>query len=590
MSQNSQNSPKPEVLIQGVAAAPGVAHGPAFVFFQSGPSIPNYPIAADAVEAEIKRFEGVLVVTRQEITALRNKVAQQLGDDEAAIFDAHLLTLDDPALIGETLQLVRETHTNVEHCFNTVAEKYNEVFSKIEDPYFKERAGDIRDVSRRILSHMLGLSRGALSEISDRRVIVSEDLTPSDTASLEVGHAIAIVTDTGNRTSHAVIMSRALRIPAVVGLMVATQKIAPDDEVLVDGYEGLVYVNPSDETLWHYGKVATARAAFQKKIRDGVGFPDVTLDGRPFTLSANVNGVEDIAAMKENSATGVGLFRTEAIFLKTPDHLPDEEEQFAYYKGVIERCAPDRVIVRTLDIGGDKPHRSLLGRSSGEQNPFMGFRAIRICLERKEIFRDQLRAILRASVFGKVKILLPMISSVEELLLAKEFLAQMQAELRAEGIPFDEDVNLGAMIEIPSAAVCADLLAEHCNFFSIGTNDLVQYLLAVDRGNGRIAHLYEPCNPAVLRVLRDVIRTAKDKGINVSVCGELAGDQTFAPLLYALGADTLSMTPAVIPEIRYLMRHTTTDELNALVSSVFSVQDPKEIKKILRAFATGRMV
>jgi phosphotransferase system enzyme I (PtsI) len=588
----AQISPKPEILFRGVAAAPGIAHGPAFVFFQAGPSIPHYSIPDDAVEAEIKRFESVLVSTHQEISALRDKVAKKLGESEAAIFDAHLLTLDDPALIGETLQLVRETHVNVEHCFNTVAEKYNEVFSKIEDPYFKERAVDIRDVSRRILGHMLGLSRGALSEISDRRVIVSEDLTPSDTASLEVGHAIAIVTDTGNCTSHAVIMSRSLRIPAVVGLMTATKRIAPDDEVLVDGFEGLVYVNPTEETLWHYGKVETAREAFQKKINAGIAFPDTTLDGHPFVLSANVSGAEDIDALLHNHSIGVGLFRTEAVFLKTPNHLPDEEEQFAYYKAVIERCAPARVIVRTLDIGGDKQNSLLQGNpeTNKEENPFMGFRAIRICLSRKEIFRTQLRAILRASAFGKVKILLPMISSVEELLDTKEFLAQVQSELKTEGIPFDEKVNLGAMIEIPSAAVCADLLAEHCNFFSIGTNDLVQYLLAVDRSNSRIAHLYEPCNPAVLRVLRDVIRIAKEKRINVGVCGELAGDQTFAPLLYALGADTLSMTPAAIPEIRYLLRHTTRDALDALVSRVFSTQDPKQIKKILRAFASERMV
>jgi phosphotransferase system enzyme I (PtsI) len=585
----SQNETKREIKIQGVAAAPGVARGPAFIFLQKGPSVPCRTIADENIEDEAHRFEGVLVATRTEISALRSDVARRLGENEAAIFDAHLLVLDDPAIVGETLQMLRSQRLNVEHCFQTVSERYIQVFSKLEDPYFRERAVDIRDVARRVLANLLGLSRKSLSEIAGKRVIVADDLTPSDTAALDTAHAVAFVTNAGNRTSHAVIMSRSLRIPAVVGLMVATDKILLDDDVLVDGYEGLVFVNPSEETLWRYGEIKNARDAFRRRVDDEADLPEKTSDGLSFKLSANVNGAEDVPAMNRVHAGGVGLFRTESVFLKTPGHVPGEEEQFAHYKALLEAVAPDRVIVRTLDIGGDKPHNALFTGSTVEDNPFMGFRAIRICLERKDIFRDQLRAILRASAFGRAKILFPMIASVDELVQARALFEETKNDLRSCGIPFDEAVPLGAMIEIPSAAVCADLLAEHCEFFSIGTNDLVQYLLAVDRGNSRIAHLYEPCNPAVLRVLRDVIRTAKEKKINVGVCGELAGDITFAPLLFALGADSLSMTPAAIPEVRYLLRHTARHELDALVAAVFAESDPGKIQQILRAFASARM-
>lgn len=586
----SQTVRKQEILLKGIAAAPGVAQGSAFVFLQNSLEIPCYPVEPEKMPEESQRFEQALLATRKQINHLRTTVARRLGEGEAAIFDAHLLVLDDPALIDETLRTMRETGRNVEHCFHQVAEKYITFFSKLEDEYFKERVGDIRDVSQRILHNILGLSRHTLSEVTDRRVIVAEDVTPSDTASLEVGHALAIVTDGGNRTSHAVIMSRSLRIPAVVGLITATRNIARDDHVLVDGYEGVVYVNPSDETLARYGRIEKAHGDFQLKVLAEVDLPNLTTDGVPFKLSANVSGVEDVEAVHKYHAGGIGLFRTESVFLKHPQQVPDEETQFAHYRALVETALPDRVIVRTLDIGGDKPHSALQAEEDPEENPFMGFRAIRYCLEHKDAFRVQLRAILRASAYGRVKIMFPMISSLDELLQAKDFLAQVGAELKAERVPFDEAVAVGTMIEIPSAAISAELLAEHCDFFSIGTNDLVQYLLAVDRGNERIAHLYEPCNPAVLHMLRHVIQAAKKKKIDVGVCGELAGDPAFAPLLFALGADSLSMTPGVIPEIRYLLRRASTADLQDLVSQVYREHDPKKIYQMLRRFANERLV
>ncbi|MDR2844807.1 MAG: phosphoenolpyruvate--protein phosphotransferase [Puniceicoccales bacterium] len=581
---------KLEIVIKGIAAAPGIAQGRAFVFLQDGLEIPCYPVPEDAVPAETKRFEQALLATRTQISRLRDTVAERLGEAEAAIFDVHLLALDDPALIEETLQTVRSQKLNIEHCFHLVAEKYISFFSKLEDEYFKERVGDIRDIAQRILHNMLGLSRRTLAEVTDRRVIVAEDVTPSDTASFEADRAIALVTDGGNRTSHAVIMSRSLRIPAVVGLRDASRQIGHDDTVIVDGYEGIVYVNPTDETLARYERISKSRGDFQRKVLAEVDLPSLTADGVPFKLSANVNGVEDIKSVHKYHAGGVGLFRTESLFLKNPQQAPDEETQFAYYRALIEAAMPDRVIVRTLDIGGDKQHSALQADAEQEANPFMGFRAIRYCLERKDDFRIQLRAILRASAYGRVKIMFPMISSLDELLQAKEFYAQVVAELKMEGVPYDEHIAIGSMIEIPSAAVSSELLAGYCDFFSIGTNDLVQYMLAVDRGNERIAHLYEPCNPAVLHMLRHIIQTAKRKKIDVGVCGELAGDSAFAPLLFALGADSLSMTPAVIPEIRYLLRRSNTTDLRELLSQVYNEHDPKKIYQILRRFANERLV
>ena len=577
---------KKELRIEGIRAAPGVARGRAFVFLTEGLEVPCYAVTENSLESEKQRFMQALVSTRKQLVALRDKVARDLGEKEAGIFDAHLLVLDDPAFIDEPVQLMLQQRTNIESNFHHVAEKYIECFSSLKDDYLKERVGDVRDVAQRVLHNLLGLSQCALSEIMDKRVIVAEDLSPSDTACMRKGHALAIVTDSGNRTSHAVIMSRSLKIPAVVGLMSATKMIATDDDVLVDGYEGIVYVNPSEETLWRCEHMERMRNTFKHCVHAEVGLPNVTSDGSPFKLSANVNSIEDMEDVHKYCAEGVGLFRTEGIFLKDPHRLPDEEAQYVFYRDVVKAAAPDRVIVRTLDIGGDKPHGALLAKGIQEANPFMGFRAIRYCLEHKDKFRTQLRAILRASAHGRVKVMFPMISSLDELQQAQGFFSQVCDELQEEGVPFDRDIPIGSMIEIPSAAVSASLLAKHCKFFSIGTNDLVQYMLAVDRSNSRIAHLYDPCNPAVLLVLRDVIRTAKDEGIEVSVCGELAGDTMFAPLLVALGADSLSMPPAAIPEIRYLLRHSDTSALHALVEQVYNNgQHPQKTSQILRKYA-----
>jgi phosphotransferase system enzyme I (PtsI) len=584
-----QSADKREIKIVGIPAAQGVAQGPAFVFFRDAFHVPDYEVAPEAIDSEILRFDKAIAATRAELSALRHSVAKRLGEKEAGIFEAHLQVIDDPAVIEETISLTRSSRRNIEHAFSEVSKRFIEFFENNPDPYFRGRASDIRDIARRILHHLLGFSVRTLADITDKRVIVADDLTPSDTATLEAGNALAIVTDGGNRTSHAVIMSRSLHIPAVVGLISATKHIAYNDEVLVDGHEGAIYVNPSQETLFRYGRLAKEHLRLHQKVNSEVNLPDATADGAPFKLSANVNGAEDMPEARENHARGVGLYRTESIFLKNANMVPDEQTQFEHCKALLEAAAPDRVIVRTLDIGGDKPFGALLAAIGREENPFMGFRAIRYCLENKSVFRVQLRAILRASAFGRAKIMFPMISSLEELIEAKSFLAKIADELRNENIPFDENVPVGTMIEIPSAAICAGLLAEHCDFLSIGTNDLVQYMLAVDRANGRIGHLYEPCNPAVLTVLRDIISAARKKGKDVSVCGELAGDTEFAPLLIALGATSLSMTPSAIPEIRYILRRSTTGDLQNLLTAVYAETSVKKISTILRTFASDRL-
>lgn len=583
---SSESDEKTEIRLVGVAAAPGVACGSAFVFLQDDVDVPCYPVEPSGRAGELRRFEEAMAVTREQIAKLRNEVSSRLGDSEAAIFDAHLLVLEDPALMQDTLKELDRSGYNIEHCFNTVAKRYVDFFSALDDDYLKERVADIRDVTVRILHNLLGLGRRTLSEITERRVVISEDLTPSDTASMEAGNVLAIATDGGNRTSHAVIMARSLRVPAVVALRRATVEIKHDDIVLVDGFEGVVYLNPSRETLGRYGQLQLERGQFENAVREEIDREDVTEDGATFTLCSNVGGPEDIADVKRFYGRGVGLYRSESLFLKEAK-FPPEEEQFQAYRKVVESLSPGTVVIRTLDIGGDKQMPSQA--AEGEENPFMGFRAIRFCLGHPDIFKVQLRAILRASAFGKAAIMFPMIATLSELRQARAILEEVRDELDKAGIAYDRGIKVGVMIEIPSAALWADALSRHCDFFSIGTNDLVQYLLAVDRGNERIAHLYNPCHPVVPRVIRDVVEAAHRNGIPVSVCGEMAGDPLYAPLLLGLGVDSLSMTSASIPVVRYLLRHSAQAEIRALAGAVLAEEEPRAIAAKLREYATRRL-
>jgi phosphotransferase system enzyme I (PtsI) len=575
-------------LVQGISASHGIAYGQVFVYLQSDVEVVSYQVDSDKRIDEIARFEKALLVTRQQIAKIQSEVEKNLGADEARIFDAHLLVLEDQALIAETIREFEASGRNIETCFQQVSQRYIKAFAEIDDEYLRERAGDIRDVAQRVLQNLLGQAESSLSRLAEKRIVVADDLSPSDTASIDRSAALSIVTESGSRTSHAVIVARSMKVPAVVGVRGLTTRVKTGDWILVDGYEGLVILNPSESTLFRYGKIQLQRRSQEQRLFEANRQPAVTLDGVAVSLLANLEKPEEAGMVQEYFAQGIGLFRTEYLYLSSA-RVPTEQEQFLAYKAIVEAAAPYPVIIRTLDLGGDKPMTHIPELMLREANPFLGFRAIRFCLETPIIFKDQLRAILMASVHGKVQLMYPMISGVEELNRANAMLEECKSELRARGLPFDEHLAVGAMIEIPSAAATVDLLAERCSFFSIGTNDLIQYLLAIDRGNERIAHLYEPTHPAVLRTLRGIVRDAHEKKIKVGVCGEMAGDPVYAPLLLGLGIDSLSMTPTLIPTIKFLLRAMKMSDARALAEEALSCPSAKEIYRKCDAFYRARV-
>lgn len=573
-----------EKVYQGIAASPGVAHGPVFLMVKKDLEVLKRDIPPDRREEEIARFERGLLETRRQISDIRAEIEEKLGEDEAGIFDAHLLVLEDRALIEDTIREVAETGCNIEFALKEVADRYIEAFSKINDAYIRERVTDIRDVTRRLLGNLLGSIEADISQIPDGCILVADDLAPSDTAKLSGKRILALATDLGSRTSHLVIMARTLNIPCVVGLHDFSRLVESKDPVLVDGFTGTVLLNPSERSLFRYGKIKIERAAIEKRFQAVKREATTTKDGIPLTIRLNVEGEEPGRVLSDSGAEGVGLFRTEWLFLKARV-FPSEEEQFQAYKRIVQGAAPFPVTIRTLDLGGDKiPHHSLFGVT--EENPFMGIRAIRFCLQHPEIFKTQLRAVLRASAFGKVQIMYPMISSCEELVAANAMLEDCKGELKKRKVDFDANIRKGSMIEIPSAAVITDLLAEHCDFFSVGTNDLVQYMLAVDRVNDRVAHLYEPHSPAIIRALKFIFDASRREGLPVGVCGEIAGDPLFASLLFGMGATELSLGWGSIPEVKYLLRQMKMEDAHDLATDVLKCRTAAEIKSRLVAFYT----
>ena len=574
--------------MQGIAASQGIAYGQIFVYIQSDVEVPSYEVEPERRLEEVSRFDRALVSTRQQIAKIQGEVEKNLGAQEALIFDAHLMALEDPALIGETIRVFESTGQNIETCFNQVSQRYVQAFAKFEDEYLRERASDIRDVAQRVLQNLLGQAENSLSRLADKRIVVANDVSPSDSASIDRSAAIALVTDSGSKTSHAVIVARSMKMPAVVGVRNLTKRAHNGDWAIVDGYDGVVILNPSESTLFRYGKIQEKKKSFEARLMEANRELAVTLDGVAVSLMANIEKVEEVAQVKAYAAEGVGLYRTEYLFLNSA-RIPTEQEQFLAYRAVAQAIAPQPVVIRTLDLGGDKPMEGNPDLFPKENNPFMGFRAIRFCLENLEIFKDQLRAILRASACGNVRIMYPMISGSEEMVRANAVLTECMAELKSRDIAFDEKLQVGAMIEIPSAAMTADILAKECAFFSVGTNDLIQYLLAIDRVNERIAHLYEPTHPAVVRTLKYIVDEAHKRGVTVSVCGEMAGDPVFAPLLLGLGVDALSMSPAWLPSVKYMVRAMTMADARALAAEALTLASPKEIYARCDAFYRARV-
>jgi phosphoenolpyruvate-protein phosphotransferase (PTS system enzyme I) len=566
---------KGELSFRGIPVSAGVCRGKIVVVDHARPSIGSRQLTNAELDEEVNRLERSLVQTRHQILEVQRRVSQAMGAEEGGIFDAHLLVLEDRTLLDEVVRVIREKKVNAEYAFHSVAERYAASLASIEDDYLRERATDMRDVTTRVLNNLLGLEQEAdLRNLREPCILISHDLTPSNTAQLDKRMVLGFATDVGSKTSHTAIMARSLRIPAVVGLADASGKLESGQYALLDGFNGLIIVNPTDQTLWEYGQLLRKQVTLQEKLRDILLKPAVTLDGHRVFLSANIEGSGDAEAVKSNGAEGVGLFRTEYLFINR-ELPPSEEQQYQAYSEAARALKPMPVVIRTLDLGGDKllAHMPL----PRELNPFLGWRAIRFCLEERDLFREQLRAILRASAEGNVKMMYPMISGLDELNKANALVEEFKTELRLEKVPFDENMEIGAMIETPSAVIIADSLAKRLKFFSIGTNDLIQYSLAVDRMNEKIAHLYEPTHPAIVRLLKATIDAAHRHKIWVSVCGEMASDPVLAPLLLGLGVDELSSSPPLVPPVKFLIRRLKISEAKALAEFALECESAGEI-------------
>jgi len=571
----SDRPQKGEKTLHGIAVSDGVCRGKILVLHRARHIIARREIAAGEIAAETSRFEKSLVQTRQQILEVQRKVVENLGAKEADIFEAHLLMLEDHALVGEVIRRVNEEKVNAEYAFHVVAERYAEALLAANDEYLRERAADMRDLASRVLDNLLEVKDALdLHHLNEPCILVSHDLSPSTTAQLNKQFVLGFATDIGGKTSHTAIMARSLGIPAIVGLQTATQELDSGDYALLDGYNGTIIVNPTDQTLFEYGQLAKIKASLDEKLREIRSQPAVTLDGQPIHLSANIEDQNDIEAVLASGAEGVGLFRTEFLYINR-DSLPTEEEQFKVYREVATALKPNSIIIRTLDLGGDKFASHL--QLAKEINPFLGWRAIRFCLAQPELFRAQLRAILRASAEGNLKMMYPMISGLDELAQANALVEKCKDELRAEGKLFDPNLPIGAMIEIPSAALIARALAQRAKFFSIGSNDLIQYTLAADRTNERVSHLYEPTHPAILQLIKTTVDASHEHGVWTGVCGEIAGDPVLTPLLIGLGVDELSAAPSVVPQVKYIIRRLKLSEARALAEFALQCESPSEI-------------
>ena len=552
--------------LQGIAASDGIAI--AKVYTLTEPDLSFTKISVEDTDNEISRLEEALVVSTKEIELIKETALKNLGEEEAQVFEAHLMVLSDPELVGQVKDAITSQKVNAEHALKEVSDMFISIFAGMEDnPYMQERAADIRDVSKRILANLLGVKIPSPATIKDEVVVVAGDLTPSDTAQLNRQYVKAFVTDIGGRTSHSAIMARSLEIPAIVGTKEITSLAKDGDLIIIDGFSGDVFLNPSEEVVAEYRAKAEAFAAQQaewEKLKDADTF---TKDGHQVELAANIGTPKDLEGVIHNGAEGVGLYRTEFLYMDSHD-MPTEEDQFEAYKAVLEGMNGKPVVVRTMDIGGDKelPYLPL----PHEMNPFLGYRAIRISLNEPEMFRTQLRALLRASVYGKLRIMFPMIATLNDFRGAKALLLEEKAKLVAEGVAVSDDIQVGIMIEIPAAAVLAHQFAKEVDFFSIGTNDLIQYTMAADRMNERVSYLYQPYNPSILTLIKHVIDSAHKEGKWAGMCGEMAGDQTAVPLLVGLGLDEFSMSASSVLKTRSLISKLTLEDMKALADKAIN--------------------
>lgn len=568
-------------MLKGIAASDGIAAAKAYMLVQ--PDLSFSETSIDDPEAEIKRLDDAVEASKSELELIKQKATENLGEEEAQVFEAHLTILADPELLGQIKDKIKNDKVNAEAALKSVTDMFIEMFEAMTDnAYMQERAGDIRDVTKRIMSHLLGVTLPNPALIQEEVVIVAHDLTPSDTAQLDRNYVKGFITDIGGRTSHSAIMSRTLEIPAVVGSGSATTDIQEGEMVIIDGINGDALVDPTDAELADYKQKAAEFAAQKEEWARLKDAKSVSADGKEVLLGANIGTPDDVLGANDNGAEAVGLFRSEFLYMNS-NELPTEDEQYEAYKAALEGMSGKQVVVRTMDIGGDKelPYLPL----PEEQNPFLGYRAIRICLNRQDIFRTQLRALLRASKYGRLAIMFPMIATVQEFKDAKAIFEEEKANLVASGVEVSDDIQVGMMMEIPAAAMIADKLAKYADFFSIGTNDLIQYAMAADRGNERVSYLYQPYNPSILRLIKNIIDASHKEGKWTGMCGEMAGDQIAVPLLLGLGLDEFSMSATSILKTRSLIKKLDSKEMKELADKAVSdCETVDEVVSLVKEF------
>ncbi|HBE5522115.1 TPA: phosphoenolpyruvate-protein phosphotransferase PtsI [Escherichia coli] len=574
-------------MISGILASPGIAFGKALLLKEDEIVIDRKKISADQVDQEVERFLSGRAKASAQLETIKTKAGETFGEEKEAIFEGHIMLLEDEELEQEIIALIKDKHMTADAAAHEVIEGQASALEELDDEYLKERAADVRDIGKRLLRNILGLKIIDLSAIQDEVILVAADLTPSETAQLNLKKVLGFITDAGGRTSHTSIMARSLELPAIVGTGSVTSQVKNDDYLILDAVNNQVYVNPTNEVIDKMRAVQEQVASEKAELAKLKDLPAITLDGHQVEVCANIGTVRDVEGAERNGAEGVGLYRTEFLFMDR-DALPTEEEQFAAYKAVAEACGSQAVIVRTMDIGGDKelPYMNF----PKEENPFLGWRAIRIAMDRREILRDQLRAILRASAFGKLRIMFPMIISVEEVRALRKEIEIYKQELRDEGKAFDESIEIGVMVETPAAATIARHLAKEVDFFSIGTNDLTQYTLAVDRGNDMISHLYQPMSPSVLNLIKQVIDASHAEGKWTGMCGELASDERATLLLLGMGLDEFSMSAISIPRIKKIIRNTNFEDAKVLAEQALAQPTTDELMTLVNKFIEEKTI
>ncbi|NVN98743.1 MAG: phosphoenolpyruvate--protein phosphotransferase [Geobacteraceae bacterium] len=572
------------LCLSGVPASPGIAIGLARVTDRARVAVSEHAVKPEAVPAEITRLLEAISEAKEELLLIKNHLEKESGSEHLYILDTHLMILEDPMLTSETVSCIKTQLINAEGSLRRTLLKFREFFNAIEDEYLRERGSDVDIVGERILRKMVGFQQEPLPQLDSKVIIIAHDLSPTDVLQIDKSKVIAFVTDLGGKTSHTAILARALGIPAVVGLESATAEIISDDSIIIDGATGTVVINPSDESFRNY---LSRKQRYEYFCQEYVKFRDLpaeTVDGHRIRLKGNLEFIEEVPALKEHGGEGVGLYRTEMLYMNRST-LPDEEEQFEAYLSMCRKVAPFPVSIRTLDVGGDKfvPELNL----ADELNPALGLRAIRLSLRNIETFKPQVRAILRASAFGEIRMFFPMISGVSEIREVKRIISEVKYELRSQGITYDDSIKIGIMIEIPSAVLVADQLAKEVDFFSVGTNDLIQYTLAIDRTNEHLSHLYQPLNPAIIRSLQIVADAAHQAGIEACICGEMAGEPQYLPILLGLGFDELSMTPPSIPRVKEILRRCSLTEAKKLTAKILEAETAEAVESILKSELTA---